>query len=120
MKCENKACGRELTPKEPVYRCLVHLPAPPGSYRDHEPCVLHVCGDCAKTRELSDLRGKDRSSYSYRDPTWGNVYKPLRWCTPKLCEHCGRTVIHDSSVAPQITACSDQCRRAIYSASRRR
>jgi hypothetical protein len=119
MKCENKSCGRELTSREPVYRCLVAL-RQPTEYELHAHQVLNVCGDCAKTRKQWDRRAKNRPPYAYRDPLYGNVYQPLRWNAPQSCEHCGRTVIHDSSVQPQIIACSNQCRRAIYNASRRR
>ena len=117
MKCENKACGRELTRREPVYRCLVGLPTDHPD-RDSEFRILHVCRDCAKTREQWDLRAKHRPPYAYWS-VGGNLVRPLTWREPRSCEHCGRTVIHEM-VEPQIIACSAQCRRAIYSASRRR
>jgi hypothetical protein len=116
MRCQNKTCGHELTPKEPVYRCLIGA-WEDGMVRHH---VIHVCATCAKTRAQWDERAKGRPSRPYRDVTYGNLHQPIWWCEPRSCEHCGRTVIQELSVKTQIIACSPQCRRDIFNASHRR
>jgi hypothetical protein len=111
MKCENEKCRRQLTTNEPVYRCSVILHS---GLRDERRATIHICRACVDTRTQWDsrARGPRRDRYS------GYLYKPVTWQNPKLCEHCGRPVIQETSVATTITACSSSCREAIYNTNR--